>query len=581
MATYFFILSLIASLWAAGWKKKLFIISTLILTVLVILGNVITPLLLKHCISLLSEPASAPFSLIALLLLVYGSSWTISHIMAQLREIIVFNASEECLALLNLKMFDHLHSLSMRFHNERQTGQVINITDRAQSAFTFIMWGFLYIFPTLIEIVVAAGIIFYFYGLIYSALLVLIFAAYAAVTICGDAFMSGSEKKVHEKEADAASYMADSLLNAETVKYFNNQIYEHNHYAQILAQRRTALIKEHTYRQWILIGQSIIAGCGLTLFAVLSGKGILAQTLNISDFVLINGYFLQFIMPLISFGFYARSFNKNISTFKEYLKLLEIEPDIIDTPNALPLIASKIMIEFKDVSFKYNEKTILDSVSFAIPEGKTVAIVGATGAGKSTISRLLYRLYDATEGAIFVNGLDIKTLQQASVQKAIGIVPQDTILFNNTIYYNIAYGNLSASSQEVQNAVKLAGLDHFIDSLPDGYQTLVGERGLKLSGGEKQRIAIARVLLKNPHLYIFDEATSSLDMITEKQIQQNLQTISFGATKLIIAHRLSTVTHADQILVLDQGKIVERGSHQTLLNRKSHYHSLWSQSPQK
>ncbi|GMU19257.1 MAG: ABC transporter ATP-binding protein [Candidatus Babeliales bacterium] len=578
MSTYFFIFQLLHTLWAKDWHKKLSFIVVLLLTALAIAGNVLTPVLLKYTITLLSDQKHPSLFMIPVLLLSYGGLWTINQLISQARDIILFKTSEDLVCQLSLDIFAHLHTLSLRFHYERRSGQIINNLSRAQSAFAYILWGLLYIIPLVIEISIAACLIFYWYGLFYCLLLLVIVLGCISFNLIMGARISESENNAHAKEADAASYITDSLLNAETVKYFGNQTHEHTEYKKILEARKSTLILENNQRQYIFMGHGIIAGLGLMILSWYAGQSISQGTLSVSDFILMNGYFLQFVAPLISFSFYIKSLKKQISTLQELLKILDLKPEIIDAPHALAFTDSAISIEFKDVSFSYADNLILDSVSFTIPQGKTVAIVGATGAGKSTISRLLYRFYDATTGTILINGHDIKNYSQASLQNAIGIVSQDTLLFNNTIYYNIAYGKLDASQTDVEYAANLAGLSHFIGALPDGYQTTVGERGLKLSGGEKQRIAIARVLLKNPLLYIFDEATASLDTITEKQIQKNFEAIAHGATKLIIAHRLSTVTHADEILVLDKGKIVERGTHATLLNQKSYYHSLWNQS---
>lgn len=577
MSTYYFIFDLITTVWAKNWKKKVSLILILLFTLLVIGVNLLVPLLLKQCVDLLSDHTISSY-LTLIMLILYGSCWTSSHLISQVREMLIFKLSETCVTVLNLRVFYHLHSLDMSFHYERKTGHVINTISRAQSVFVFIFWGLLFIAPTFIEIIIAAGIIFYLYGLLYSAVLCLILISYVLFTFFAHKSVVSAEQAAQEQESVSSSYLVDSLLNAETIKYFNAQQHEYDHFESLLYKRQNSLIKENNVRQLIFMGQSLIAGCGLTLFTWLSGKAILAHTLDISDFVLINGYFLQFIMPLVSLGFYSRSFKKNLSILQELIKLLEIKPRIIDNPQALPFDGQTISIEFRNVSFWHDSKLILDDISFSIPAGRTVAIVGTTGAGKSTITRLIYRLYQISKGHIFVNGTDIKLFESYSLQKTIGVVPQDTILFNNTIYYNIAYGRRNATPQEVELAAQQAGLHYFIHSLPDGYQTIVGERGLKLSGGEKQRVAIARALLKNPLLYIFDEATASLDTLTEKQIQKNLEKIAPGATKLIIAHRLSTITHADEIIVLNEGKIVERGTHQGLLDHKLYYHSLWYQS---
>jgi ATP-binding cassette, subfamily B, heavy metal transporter len=578
---YIFTIKLLSSLWITGWTIRMNIIGSVILTLLMIVSNAATPLVLKHTVTLLSRSNYQTFSSIPLLLLVYGFLWTLSQSIAQVRDIIFFRIMERCVYILSLRIFDHLQSLSMRFHLDRRTGEIAHIISRSQVAFSSIMWGLLFIVPMILEIALATVVLFHFYGLLYSMLLLLILISYVLFSLFANTATSKIEDISNEKEGRAASYIVDSLLNAETVKYFNNQQYEQQQCTSALREREKALIAEHNQRQFVLLGQGIIAGLGLSLLTWLSGKAVMSGSMQVSDFVLINGYLLQFIFPLIAFSFYVRTLQKNINIIQEISKLFLIKPEITDAPHALTFKASSTEIAFSTVSFSYDERRpILQSISFRIPAGKTLAIVGSTGAGKSTISRLLFRLYDVTSGSISINGHDIRSVTQQSLQEAIGVVSQDTVLFNNTIYYNIAYGQPNASFEEIEQAVKLAHLKDFIHSLPEGYQTMVGERGLKLSGGEKQRIAIARVILKKPLIYVFDEATSSLDTATEKEIQYNLEAVAKGATTLIIAHRLSTVIHADEIIVLDHGKIVEQGAHQVLLEQNTFYSYLWHKQAQ-
>jgi len=383
----------------------------------------------------------------------------------------------------------------------------------------------------------------------------------------------------NEKRSQASARILDSLLNFETVKYFQNKDYDYEQCNTCLHEQEKAGIAKYFSETIVQLGQSIIIGIGLMYLTTISGNAVIAGKMNIGDFILINGYLLQFVIPLNHIGYILHQVRNGLNHMKKALDLIALKPEIQDNPvHAIKMNIKKPEINFENVSFGYNTKRkILKGISFTVPAGKTVAIIGPTGSGKSTVIRLLFRFYDVTHGKILVNGHDLRNISQKSLHSAIGIIPQDTILFNNTIYYNIAYGCPSASKKDVEEAIKLSKLDNFIKSLPEGYNTEVGERGLKLSGGEKQRVAIARAILKQPKIFLFDEATSSLDVQTEQDIQHSIKKISTQSTTLIIAHRLSTIVHADEILVLSKGLIAERGNHQSLLNLNGLYTSLWKQ----
>jgi ATP-binding cassette subfamily B protein len=416
----------------------------------------------------------------------------------------------------------------------------------------------------------------YLFGIMYGIILIAIMVAYIyfSFTAMSKAIQA---QEIHNKlRAQASARMVDSLLNFETVKYFNNEKYEREHAANLLYQQEEAGIERFAQYTQVQMNQVLIIGIGFTFLTWLSGTSVYAGTMSVGDFVLINGYILGFIGPLHHFSYIMQIVRKGIEDMESIIKILHLEPEIEDMPQAHNIHISKAQITFEHIFFGYApDRIILKNISFDVPAGKTIALVGPSGAGKSTIARLLFRFYDINAGNIKINGIDIRAISQQSLRKAIGIVPQDTVLFNDTIYYNIAYGNPHASQEEVKKAAELAHLGNFIQSLPQGYKTIVGERGLKLSGGEKQRVAIARVLLKKPSIYIFDEATSSLDSNTEKEIQKNLQEISVGTTTIIIAHRLSTIIYADEIYVLDCGQIIEHETHMQLLKEQGLYANLW------
>jgi ABC-type transport system involved in Fe-S cluster assembly fused permease/ATPase subunit len=574
------ITKLLPYVWSDQRSARVKIVLATVLTVITIVTTVVTPLALKYSITLLSRTdtiSSYNVGLIALVM--YGLLWTLSHTIAYVRELILSPLIEQGIRLFTKKVFEHVHTLDMNFHRNNSVGETITAITQAHTGFTEILGRALQVIPISIEVCVATTILYYFYGLLYSMLLLGVLTGYTILTGFFLSWLSSTEQAFNQKLAQTSSFIGDSILNAETTKYFNNQHLELQQCDQVLRAREIAAVNDYWRYCMLLITQCIAIGFGLTLLTVFSGYAITNKTMNIGDFILINGYLLQFITPLSGLSFFMHSVRKSLNKMRLILELLETDPKIVDPPAAFDFNpVTPVTVMFNNVWFGYDAAhPIIRDLSFVLPAGKTVALVGSTGAGKSTISRLLYRLYDVDQGNITILGHDIRNLSQESLRAIIGIVPQDIVLFNNSIYYNIAYGNPQASQEQVEQAARLAGLSAFISTLTEGYQTVVGERGLKISGGEKQRIAIARVILKQPLIYIFDEATSSLDMITEKKIQQNLQQISAGSTTLIIAHRLSSIVHADVIIVLDQGHVVEQGTHDLLLKHQGLYARLCSQ----
>ncbi len=573
------ILYLMPYLWVKDWKMRLRILISILCMICMIFFNLGLPLLFKKIISILSGTALMPaVAFISVLLIAYGLIWTLSQIVAQIRTMVMYRVLERSERFFSMRIFDHLHRLSLRYHLEKRTGTVTNAIERAYNGFDNIFWGLLlFMIPTCVEILLAISILFYLYGYVYSIGLFLLMIAYLIFTIATMPWAVKGYEQFAKKRSHSWGRIVDSLINFETVKYFNNQNYEHVQCEEALKELEDFAVARYIRYALIQLGQAIILGLGLTFFIWRAGNSVVYGAMNVSDFVLISGYILQFIGPLNHFGYILTQIRKGLNDMQDSIELLALKPEIKDSPDAIDLHVMMADVVFEHVDFWYDKRRpILRDISFRIPAGKTVAIVGPTGSGKSTIARLILRFYDVTGGQILLNGHDIRTITQQSLHAAIAIVPQDTTLFNNTLYYNVAYGRPTASKAEVERALSLAHLDALIKKLPEGYDTLVGERGLKLSGGEKQRLAIARAILKNPAMYIFDEATAALDVRTEREIQENIRQISQQVTSLIIAHRLSTIVHANSIIVLDHGHIIEQGTHRELLKNEGLYARLWN-----
>ncbi len=475
-----------------------------------------------------------------------------------------------------LKTFQHLHSLSLKFHLDRQTGGLTRAIERGAKGMEFLLtFALLEVMPLIIELVLVSSILWALFGFYFALVTVITVITYATYTLILTEWRMKFRRRMNEADENAATRAVDSLLNYETVKYFNAEEIEANKFSQALKRYEDAAVISRTSLSMVNVGQGLIIAIGLVIVMGLAGHDIKEGNLSIGSFVVVNTYLIQLYLPLNFLGYIYREIRQSLADMERMFSLLTEDPDINDTQEAAPLSVKGGQIIFDNVTFSYGPRVVLKGVSFHVEPGKRVALVGPSGAGKSTISKLLFRFYDPDEGDIRIDGQSIKDVQQSSLRSAISMVPQDTVLFNTDIAANISYGKEDASMEEIRKAAKLASLADFIETLPEGYQTRVGERGLKLSGGEKQRVAIARAILKNPTIYLFDEATSALDSRTEKQIQASLNAISVDRTTLIIAHRLSTIVSCDEILVLVDGEIVERGTHRNLLAQKGVYEAMW------
>lgn len=553
------------------------VVLAMLLLVLAKLANVTVPLVLKEIVDALGQPM-AMLSVPVLLVIGYGLLRFFSTLFGELRDAVFAKVTQRVIRRVALKLFVHLHSLSLRFHLERQTGGVSRDIERGTKGISFLLNFMLFsILPTLLEIGLVTGILVYRYNPWYAVITFITLVVYIVFTLFITEWRMIFRRTMNDMDSKANTRAIDSLLNYETVKYFSNEAYEARRYDEHMSKWEVSAVRNQTSLAALNSGQSAIIAIGMTALMLLASSGVAKGELTVGDLVLINVFMLQLYMPLHFLGFVYREIKHSLVDMEKMFRLLDENREIEDAPGAVPLKIDQAVIHFEQVCFSYEAKRqILRDVTFDIPAGHTVAVVGSSGAGKSTLSRLLFRFYDVNSGRILMGDQDIRGVTQSSLRAAIGIVPQDTVLFNDSIYYNIAYGRPDATREDVLDAARSAHIDGFIQSLPDGYDTIVGERGLKLSGGEKQRVAIARAILKNPPILIFDEATSALDSKSEKAIQDQLRNVAHERTTLVIAHRLSTIVDAHQILVMSEGRIVERGTHRDLLKMQGMYAQMWA-----
>ena len=569
-------LSVIRRLWPEVWRYRVRVGIALVLLVAAKLANIGVPLVMKDLIDRL-DLAPRPLLIPFLLLITYGALKLSTSLFQELRQIVFARVLARTSRRITLRVFEHLHALSLRFHLDRRTGGVARDVERGMSATSDLLdWTVYTILPTLFEVGLVCAILITRFDWSFAAITLATLAAYVVFTFSVTEWRMRYYRAANAADTEANERAVDSLLNYETVKYFGNERHEFGRYDASLVKLEESTVKSLKTLAVLNVGQAGIVAVGLTLLLWRAAAGVVAGTITLGDFVLVNAFLIQLSIPLNYLGMVYREVKQALINIERMFALLGESREVEDAPGATPLALSGGEVRFEGVDFHYEAtRPILTDVDFRIPAGHTLAVVGTTGAGKSTLARLLFRFYDTSGGRITIDGQDIREVTQASLRAAIGIVPQDTVLFNDTIRYNFAYGNPGASEAEVIAAAKAAHIHDFIESLPQGYATGVGERGLKLSGGEKQRVAIARTLLKNPALLVFDEATSALDTRTEKVIQGELAAIARGRTTLVIAHRLSTIVDADQILVLEHGRVVERGSHAQLLAQSGRYALLW------
>ena len=572
--------ALLPYLWpSARFDLRARVVIAMVLLIAAKGATVTVPVILKYAVDALSAPtmmiglAAVPVGL----LLAYGAARIFSLAFKELQSAIFANVTHHAIREVALETFQHLHKLSLRFHLERQTGGLSRAIERGTSGIEFLLRMMLFnIIPTIVEIGLVGVLLWTLLSPAFALATLGTIAAYVVWTVLLTNWRTRFRREMNDSDSKAHTKAIDSLLNYETVKYFGNENHEARRFDVALAGYEKAAIKSKTSLALLNTGQGAIIAVGVTIVMLMAGYGVRDGSLTVGDFVLVNTYLLQLYLPLNFLGSAYREIKHSLTDMEDMFGLLEAHEEVQDAGGAPALNVSGGEVTFDGVTFAYDpRRPVLKDVSFTVPSGKSVAIVGASGAGKSTISRLLFRFYDVNGGGITIDGQDIRAVAQDSLRASIGIVPQDTVLFNDTIYYNIAYGRPGASPSEIEEAAKLAKIHDFVMGLPDGYETVVGERGLKLSGGEKQRVAIARTILKAPAILLFDEATSALDTHTEKEIQASLREVAAGRTSLVIAHRLSTVVDSDEILVLDQGEIVERGAHAQLLDHGGLYATMW------
>jgi ATP-binding cassette subfamily B protein len=564
-------------LWPKGeWGLRSRVVTGLTLLIMAKVANVYVPILYKHAVDALGDKAAVvavPISLIV----AYGMARILAQAFGEVRDAIFAPVAQRAIRNLALEVFHHLHALSLRFHLERQTGGLSRVMERGTQGMEFLIrFTTFNILPTLFEIALVGAVLWRLYDWRFTVVMLAVIGGYIAFSVTLSEWRIAFVRRMNDADTEANAKAIDSLLNYETVKYFGNEAHEAQRYDVGRRRYEKAAIRSSRTLSLLNIGQGTIVSSGLVLVMLLAGREVAKGAMTMGDFVAVNAFLLQLYQPLNMLGFAYREIRNAIVGMERMFGLLEVPAEIADKPGAPKLAVTGGEIVFEHVDFHYEKaRPILHDVSFRVAPGDTVAIVGSSGAGKSTVSRILYRFYDVASGSVRIDGQDIREVTQASLRAAIGVVPQDTVLFNDTIYYNIAYGRPDATREDVERAARLARIHDFIATLPAGYDTTVGERGLKLSGGEKQRVAIARTILKNPQILLFDEATSALDTRTEQEIQRSLDEVSRGRTTVVIAHRLSTIIHADDIVVLDRGRVVERGRHSELLARDGLYADMW------
>ncbi len=565
-------------LWEHRWR---FIFAVLFL-IGAKLATIGVPILLKHIVDSLDTSKHAVLILPAALIVGYGLLRLATTLFTDLRDMIFAKVTQGMIRKISIETFRHLHNLSLRFHLERQTGGVTRDVERGSQGISAIINYLLFrIAPTLIEILLVGAILLVQFDWVFALITVGVVVIYMGMTIAITEWRTKYRRKMNELDSVATTRAVDSLINYETVKYFGNEKFETERYNASMESWQEAAVQSQNSLSLLNIVQAFIIATGVTLVLWRASAGVVSGQLSLGDLVMINAFLVQIFLPLNFLGVMYREIKQSLTDIERMFKLLTQNIEVRDQPDASPLNVAGGAVRFDNVSFAYDpERPILQGVSFDLPAGRTLAVVGASGSGKSTVVRLLFRFYDVTGGAISIDGQDIRNVTQESLRAAIGIVPQDTVLFNDTLYYNIAYGKPDATREQVVEAARAAHILHFIESLPKGWDTVVGERGLKLSGGEKQRVAIARTLLKNPSILVLDEATSALDSRTEKIIQAELREVMKHRTSLTIAHRLSTIIDADEILVMDAGRIIERGRHEALLARRGHYAHMWEMQQQ-